>query len=88
MAGVIPDFATEIPTNVANALQGILDDPYGRDVRQDIVTCLTWGAEYTSMVAGFINDLGLTVKDGLLCAVFDGTEDDMQGGHTEIDLGN
>lgn len=71
MAGAVPNFPTEIPANVQLALDGILDDVYGQEVRQDIVTALTWGTQYTSMVAGFINDLGLTVKDGKLCAIFD-----------------
>lgn len=71
MAGVVPDFPTEIPANVELALDGIINDVYGREVRADIVTALLWGTQYTSMVAGFINDLGLTVKDGKLCAIFD-----------------
>lgn len=73
----IPDFADEIPQNVQNALWGILNHVYGSEVRDDIVTALTWGAENTFTVANFIEDLGLTVVDGKLHAIYDdGTSDE------------
>ena len=67
----IPDFADAIPQNVQNALWGILNHVYGTQVRDDIVTALTWSADNTFTVANFIEDLGLTVVDGKLCAIFE-----------------
>ena len=60
----------DIPEEFINTLQDILNADYGRDTRQSIVNALKWGGDYVSEVAGLINDLGLTVVDGKLCAVF------------------
>lgn len=60
----------EIPAEVQGWFQEILTDVYGPDLRQAIVNALRWADEYTSQSAGLINDLGLTVVDGKLCAIF------------------
>ena len=60
----------DIPEDIQSALQRILTDVYGVELRKDIATVLRWGSEYTSIISGFIEDLGLTVVDGKLCAIF------------------
>jgi len=60
----------DIPSEIRTSLDRILTDVYGVELREDIVTALRWGTWYTSVVAQFINDLGLTVVDGKLCAIF------------------
>lgn len=56
-----------IPSDVQTALEGILTDVYNSEMREDIITAITWGIENSITVAQFLNDLGLCVKDGLLC---------------------
>lgn len=59
-----------IPSEISSLLNRIQHAKYGRDTRQAIVLALKWGSDYTSDVAGFIEDLGLTVRDGKLCAIY------------------
>lgn len=65
--GVLPDFTTEVPQEILDAVQGILDDVYSKKVRQDIVDALTWGIEKSLPVGKFVNSLGLCVWDNKLC---------------------
>lgn len=60
----------EIPEEIAAIFQEILTDVYGPDLRKAIVRALRLADEYTSRTAKFIEDLGLTVVDGKLCAIF------------------
>lgn len=60
----------DIPDEISLALQEIIADVYGRETRAAIVKALKWASDYVSSVAGHIHDLGLTVVDGKLCAIF------------------
>lgn len=64
-----------IPSEISSYLNRIQNAKYGRDTRQAIVEALRWGGNYTSEVAGFIEDLGLTVRDGKLCAIYNVHDD-------------
>lgn len=66
---VLPTYDS-IPSEITRTLNDILTARYGRDTRGSIVKALEWGGDYTSQIAGFIDDLGLTVVDGKLCAIF------------------
>ena len=85
MAGETITYPSDIPTNIQAALRGILNDVYGSQVRQDIVTALSWGIEPLISEVSFINGLGLTVEDGKLCyttkdvIVADGVTSDIRG---------
>lgn len=70
---VLPDLITEVPAAVTTALDGILNDTYGNEVRTDIVTALQWRLDYIGQVTRFINDLGLIVKNGQLCVIYNET---------------
>lgn len=59
-----------IPADVQSRLDRILTDVSGLELRADITYVLRWGSDYTSTLAGFIEDLGLTVVDGKLCAMY------------------
>ena len=60
----------DIPQDVQDALGRILTDVSGVELRADITYVLRWGSDYASTLAGFIQDLGLTVVDGELCTIF------------------
>lgn len=62
-----PSFIINIPANVQSALNSILNGVGGSEVRQAIVTAITWGVNSIAPVGNFVNSLGLMVHDGKLC---------------------
>lgn len=75
----VVDTYQSIPEEISQSLADIQNAKYGRDVREAIVIALRWGGEYLGSINGFINSLGLTVKNGMLHVIFDeGTEDESE----------
>lgn len=56
-----------IPSEVQDALDGILTDVYASDVRQDIVDALALGGYSLGSIVDFLNGLRLRVHNGMLC---------------------
>ena len=69
-----PDYS--IPSYIQEALNRILTDVKGTDLRDDIVKLLRWALtnDFAS-VAEEINDLGLSVVDGKLCIEYGDDEE-------------
>lgn len=61
----------ESSISVGSALTDITSANYGRDTRAAIVKALRLGADRFEAIIQTINDIGLTVLDGKLCAVFE-----------------
>ena len=70
---VIPTYSA-VPEGVSHLLQAILTAQYGRDVRYAIAEVLEFGADYATVINTFAEDLGLVVRDGKLCAVYQGPD--------------
>lgn len=60
----------DLPTEIKTALKGILTDIYGSEVRQDIASVFEWSIETSVNAVNIERSLGLTVENGMLCAVY------------------